>query len=65
MMATKTATVRDIVTTIAREFSEGRHQHDIHDLPWEIQYRTACTWGRALSYANDIRVGKIKTGVVR
>lgn len=60
MATTKAATTRDIVKNIAREFSEGRHQQDLKALPFEIQFRTGSTWGRALTYANDIRVGKIK-----
>jgi hypothetical protein len=59
-MATKAATSRDIVRNIAQEFSEGRHQQDIQHLPWEIQFRLGCSWGKALQHANDIRVGKIQ-----
>jgi hypothetical protein len=60
MAQAKAATTRDIVKKIAREFAEGWHQQDTKALWWEIHYRTGCSYGRALCYANDIRVGKIK-----
>lgn len=56
----KTATTRFIVKGIAAEFSNGQHQRNIIDLPFEIQFRLGCSWGRALSYANDVRVGKVR-----
>lgn len=59
-IVTKQTTVRDIVRRIAAEYRDGLHQREIKDLPWEIQFRAQCNWGRALSYANDIRVGKIR-----
>lgn len=51
---------REIVKGIAQEFNAGRYQRTIQDLPFELQFQLGCRWGRALSYANDIRTGKIK-----
>lgn len=53
-------TTRSIIQNIASEFKSGKHQNDIKDLVWEIQFRLGCSYGRALSYANDIRVGKVR-----
>lgn len=52
----KPATVKQIVKTVEAEFAQGRHQIEANDLPFEIHFRTGCSWGRALSYANAIRV---------
>jgi hypothetical protein len=50
------ATRKQVVASIEREFIAGKHQSTIKDLPFEIQFRTQCSWMRALTDANDIRV---------
>lgn len=45
-----------ILTHIAERFQAGQLQCEIDDLPFEIQFQLGCSWGRALSYANEIRV---------
>jgi len=57
---TKPASALQIVKGIAREYAQGRHQRNPQELPFEVQFRVGCTWGRALSYANDIRTGRIQ-----
>jgi hypothetical protein len=54
------ATAHQIVSTIAREFAQGKHRRDARELPFELQFRLNCSWVRALSYANDIRTGRVK-----
>jgi hypothetical protein len=54
------ATASQIVSTVAAEFAQGRHRRDAKELPFELQFRLNCSWGRALSYANDIRTGRVK-----
>ena len=49
-----------IVQRLASEFAAGKHQRQIDSLPAELQFRLDCSWGRALTFANDIRVGKVK-----
>lgn len=58
------ATRKQIVATIAREFRDGKHQGTIRDLPFEIQFRTGCSWGQALNDANTIRVQAHRDGVI-
>ncbi len=41
---------------IETEFRDGDHQRRIQDLPWIIQHLLGCSWGDAMSHANDIRV---------
>lgn len=52
----KPGTTESILSKIAARFSDGQLQREINDLPFEIQFQLGCSWGRALSYANDIRV---------
>lgn len=54
-------TARQIVATVCNEYRKGQHQQTAQDLPFEIQFRLHCSWGRALSYANTIRLGGVES----
>ncbi len=49
-------TRRDIIKKVETEFRSGLHQVKLEDLPFEIQMRTGCSWGKALGDANGIRI---------
>lgn len=52
----KSGSTASILSHIADRFRAGQLQREIDDLPFEIQFQLGCSWGRALSYANEIRV---------
>lgn len=52
----KSGSAKSILSNIANRFRTGQLRCEINDLPFEIQFQLGCSWGRALSYANDIRV---------
>lgn len=60
-MKTQTiASRKQVVAQLAREFANGQHQVKPQDLPFEIQFRTGCSWGRALTDANAIWIAARK-----
>jgi hypothetical protein len=49
-------TETNLVTRIAESFSRAKDEAEPQSLPWEIQYQLNCSWGRALTIANAIRL---------
>lgn len=43
-----------ILQNIERSWSIQKHEAQPAALPFEIQFRLQCSWGKALGYANDI-----------
>ena len=48
------ATTQRILKSIEQSWSIQKHEAQPQALPLEIQFRLQCSWGKALSYANDI-----------
>jgi hypothetical protein len=61
---TRPMTVRQIVANIAAEFEDGRYRRGADDLPFQVQYRTACDWDQAKRYAGRIREQAAKKGLL-
>lgn len=49
---------KQILQTIKKEFKAGKFQVCPGDLPFEIQLQLGCSWEKALTEANRIRIGK-------
>lgn len=56
MPRTAAGSAKGIVARIARSWSRDKDNAQRGGLEHEIQYQLGCTYGRAASYANDIRV---------
>lgn len=57
MSTTKTSkTERRIVDGIGRSWSPEKDVAQPRSLEWEIQFALGCSWGRALTLANELRV---------
>lgn len=56
-----TATDKSILNRIAAGFNRDRDHVDPTALLCDIQMAMGCTYGQALNYANEIRMGKHKS----
>jgi hypothetical protein len=50
----KQATTKAILKRIEESWSVAKHEAQPQALPHEIQFQLGCSWGRALSHANEI-----------